>query len=108
MGWAGRVVRFSRPTTVTLSPQDIVIKSARPLQAGLCTGSSDLIGWTKKVITQDDVGKTVAIFTAIEIKYGKTATTVEQKAFINAVNSSGGLGKIIHDLNELEDIYGKN
>jgi len=40
-------------------------------QTGLCVGSSDLIGWTSKTITADDIGKTVAVFTAIEVKTPK-------------------------------------
>ena len=49
----------------------IYIKEPRPFKAGLCVGSSDLIGWTTKTISPDMVGQKVAIFTALEIKTQK-------------------------------------
>ena len=50
---------------------NVFIENARPLNAGLTKGSSDLIGWTSIEITPDMVGKKVAIFTAIEAKTGR-------------------------------------
>ena len=38
------------------------------LKYGLGKGTSDLIGWTQIEITQEMVGKKVAIFTGIEVK----------------------------------------
>ena len=61
----------------------------------------DLIGWKQIVITPDMVGKTIAIFTALEVKYGSTRTTEEQQNFIDQVNKSGGYGKIIYGANEI-------
>ncbi len=108
LGWAGRVEKYSQPRSVLIQPQDAVIRNARPLQAGLCTGSSDLIGWITREVTPDMLKKQIAIFTAIEVKYGKTRTTVEQHRFINAVNNSGGIGKIIHSIDELGGIFGND
>jgi hypothetical protein len=88
-------------TSVRVSPRDVVVKNARPLKAGLCTGSSDLIGWQSITITEDMIGKKVAIFTAIEVKHGSTRTTEEQKRFIESVNNSGGVGKIVRSLDEV-------
>ena len=58
--------------------------------------SSDLIGITRRVITQADVGKTIGIFTSIEVKrpgwkYTGTPTEVAQKAWLDAVETWGGL-----------------
>ena len=44
--WVGQSRRFSRAETVVVQPGDVLIRNARPLHAGLCEGSSDLIGWT--------------------------------------------------------------
>ena len=71
------------------------IKDARPLKAGLCTGSSDLIGWTTKTITPEMVGCKVAIFTAIEVKKNsKSVTSPEQINFIQRVKIDGGFAGI--------------
>jgi hypothetical protein len=101
VGWVGKIFRTPMPMSVRLNPSDIVIRNAAPLNAGLCVGSSDLIGWKKVTITPDMVGKEVAVFTAIEVKYGSTATTKEQKNFIEQVNKAGGVGKIIYGVDEL-------
>ena len=58
--------------------------------------SSDLIGWTPVVITPEMVGKTVAVFTAVEVKTeGWTQPTEEreiaQAKFLDLVRLSGGL-----------------
>ncbi len=70
------------------------IKDPRPLKAGLCTGSSDLIGWTTKTITPEMVGSKVAIFTALEVKTQKGTSSPEQRNFIKQVVDNGGLAGI--------------
>lgn len=100
-GWAGKMFRSPMPTSIRLDPSDVVVRNAFPLQAGLCKGSSDLIGWKAVTITPDMVGKTVAIFTAIEVKYGSTRTTEEQQNFVDQVTRSGGIGKIVYGVDEI-------
>lgn len=100
-GWAGEFFKPPMETNVRITPRDVLVRNARPLRAGLCTGSSDLIGWQSITITEDMIGKKVAIFTAIEVKYGSTRTTEEQKRFIESVNNSGGVGKIVRSLDEV-------
>lgn len=72
-----------------------------PVKFGLCVGSSDLIGLSPVLITKDMVGKTLAVFTAIEIKteHGKAATN-KQKIFIQHVIDSGGIAGIATSDNE--------
>ena len=60
-------------------------------------GGSDLIGWTSLVITQEMVGKKVAVFTAVEGKTGKLKATKEQLAFLQAVRDAGGFGILARD-----------
>jgi hypothetical protein len=92
------MLRPTRSTTVKIGPGDIVLRHARPLHAGLCVGSSDLIGWTPVIITPEMVGHQVAIFTAIEVKTGVLQATKEQFNFVIAVNKSGGKAGIVRDL----------
>ena len=60
-------------------------------------GGSDLIGFLPTLITPDMVGRKIAVFTALEIKVGKTKTTEQQYNFIKTVNHNGGIAAIIHD-----------
>ena len=70
------------------------------VQFGLCKGSSDLIGFTSKTITADDVGKQVAIFTAIEVKTPTGRISKEQANFISLVNRFGGIGAVARSVDD--------
>ena len=65
--------------------------------------SSDLIGITEVVVTQDMVGKTVGIFTAIEVKregwqYKGDEREVAQKNFIDWVKRRGGIAAFVESV----------
>jgi hypothetical protein len=94
-GWVGRLIRHmgANDTTVTLA-------DARPLIAGLCVGSSDIIGWTPVVITQEMVGRTVGVFTAFEAKTQGVATTKEQRSFIGAAHKAGCIAEVVFSADE--------
>ena len=70
---------------------------------GLCTGSSDLVGWTTVKITPQMIGRDVAIFTCCEVKKPKEKPTPEQEAFISVVQSAGGIAFVAHSLDEAEN-----
>ena len=93
MGWAGELIRKYNNGSVEL-------KNARPLHAGLCVGSSDIIGFRSVVITPDMVGERVAVFTALEVKTPTGRPTNEQLNFLLAVQSAGGIAKIIRSVEE--------
>lgn len=94
MAWVGKVVRPSKSMSIRLEVGDIVIRKARPLHAGLCEGSSDLIGWTTIQITPDMVGQKVAVFTGVEGKSDKGKASEEQLKFRSVVNKNGGIAVI--------------
>ena len=77
-----------------------IINEPRQITFGLCVGSSDLIGWTEKIITKDMVGKKIAIFTALEVKNLSGKATKEQINFIKQVRKSGGIGDILRWVDE--------
>lgn len=81
------------------------LPDGRWISSGLCVGSSDLIGWTPLVITPEMVGRTLAIFTAIETKVPKKDATTEQGRFLVAVESAGGLCCVAHDVAEMEALF---
>lgn len=72
-------------------------RDGRPVRTGLAVGSSDTIGWTEHVIRPEDVGRTVAVFTAYETKTTRGRLTAEQQKFIDAVRRSGGIAGVIRN-----------
>jgi hypothetical protein len=80
-GWVGQQVRVSHTQMVMVHPGDIVLRGARVLHAGLCEGSSDLIGIS-------DTGR----FLAVEVKAPKGRVTEGQESFLEMVQRLGGIG----------------
>ena len=75
-------------------------KTGRPIRYGLGTGSSDLIGWTPVLVTPDMVGKTLAVFTACEVKGPSGRPTEAQLNFITQVLRAGGFAGIARSPDE--------
>ena len=94
-GWVGKIISHTEGILILLNP--------RPLNTGLCVGSSDLIGWTPIKITHDMVGHTISVFTACEIKTDNLKPTKEQTNFINAVNKQGGIACVAYSENDLTE-----
>jgi hypothetical protein len=98
LGWVGKAVRKGNLT---------IIANARPLHAGLCEGSSDLIGWTSIEVTPAMVGEKIAVFTAIETKSKRGSASGNQKNFITRVKESGGFAGVARDQSDVEIIIPK-
>jgi len=77
--WVGQVVE----RTQTAQGLRVVLIHAQPTHSGLIVGSSDLIGWTPV--------HNRALFTAIEVKYGRGQLTGPQRNFLTAVSAAGGI-----------------
>lgn len=93
MGWAGK------PSI--LEDGSVLLRNPRPLHAGLCEGSSDLIGLRRITITPDMVGRQVAVFTAIEVKTPTGRVSKEQQRFLDFVNQAGGVGLVVRSEEDL-------
>jgi len=104
LGWVGQAQQIRQPCTVQLRPGDVVIRNGRPLHAGLCTGSSDLIGLHRIVVTPDMVGRPVALFTAIEVKGPRGRASPEQLAFVDTVRRMGGIADITRSVDHAQSI----
>lgn len=92
-------------------------ENGRMVRAGLGNSSpnqayksSDLIGWTEIVIDNSMVGKTVAIFTAVEVKkedwkpkYNDTRETY-QRNFIEWVKTKGGIAAFCNSVEEFRKL----
>lgn len=68
---------------------------------GLCVGSSDLIGWTPYVVRPEDVGRTIAVFTAVEAKTLRNVPTGPQIQFVQAVKAAGGIAVFARSTDDL-------
>ena len=70
-------------------------------------GGSDLIGWTQLTIRPEHVGRTVAVFTAIEVKgtqKRKNGLTKDQAVFGQMVTDAGGLFGMARSVEEAKNI----
>ena len=83
------------------------IFNARPIKFGLCPGSSDLIGWTTIEITPEMVGRSVAVFTAVEVKSATGRASKKQKNFIKRIHDCGGIAGIARSLDDAESIVNR-
>lgn len=100
MGWVGKLERPSRPVQVTVFPGDVVIRQARPLQAGLTPGGGDLIGWRTVKVTPDMVGDEVALFVSLEAKEGTGRLSAEQKTWRDQVQAAGGIAEEVRTVED--------
>ena len=77
-------------------------RNGRLVTYGLCVGSSDLIGYVPVTITPEMVGRTVAVFTAIEAKTATGRLRPEQSAFLRVVQGHGGLCCVARSVKDAE------
>jgi hypothetical protein len=85
VGWLGKVVSEDRRA------QTVVLSRAYRVTMGLAVGSSDLIGYRRRIITPDDVGKEFAQFLSVEVKSPTGVISDEQRNWINRVHQWGGI-----------------
>ena len=99
-GWAGQATKVTpgnlRTVSQALRPGDVVIRQGRPLHAGLCVGSSDLIGY--RVVDR------VAQFVALEVKSATGRPTAQQVQFLDHINAVGGLAGIARSVDDAASI----
>lgn len=100
LAFQGQPIRFAEKATIDVQPGDVLIRRARTVTVGLFTGSSDLVGWTTRMITEHDLGKTIAQFTACEVKSEDGKLEPEQKQFLEVVRDSGGVAIVARSADE--------
>ena len=81
-----------------LRPGDVVIRQGRPLHAGLCVGSSDLIGYRQV--------DGVAQFVALEVKSATGRPTAQQVQFLDHITSVGGCAGIVRSVEDARTVLG--
>ena len=101
VGWVGKPIRVSKSTMMLVQPEDVLVKNARPLHAGLCSGSSDIIGYMSVAVTPPMIGRKIAVFVALEVKENAKPTP-EQINFIERARTAGAIAGIVHSPEEAE------
>lgn len=99
-GWQGRILEHTGARLVLANP--------RPLHAGLCPGSPDLVGWKTVEITPDMVGQRVAIFTGLEVKTPNARLTKQQGQFLKILREFGGIGEEIRSVDRAVEVMSSN
>jgi hypothetical protein len=89
--------RLFRNNTGTLRDQH-----GRPVSFGLARGSADLIGWRTVTITPEMVGQQVAVFTSIEVKTATGRLTPEQRQWLAAVETAGGIAGVARSVEDAQ------
>ncbi len=100
-----RLVNIARALGCTLHRNQVgtyKLQDGRYISSGLGVGSSDLIGYTRVTITPEMVGRTVAVFTAIEAKAATGRARTSQLIFVDTVKKAGGIAQIVKSEAELE------
>ena len=102
-GWAGQATRITAGNLSaiahTLRPGDVIVRNARPLHAGLCVGSSDLIGYRKV--------DGLAQFVALEVKSERGRPTTEQTRFLDHITTAGGCAAIVRSVDDAHSVLRK-
>jgi hypothetical protein len=99
-GWAGQTTRVTGGNLAALArslrPGDVVIRGGRPLHAGLCVGSSDLIGYRQL--------QGIAQFVALEVKSIAGRPTPQQTQFLDHITAAGGCAGIVRSVEDAREI----
>jgi len=93
----GEKVRVHAPKAVPMYPGDLLIRKARLVRFGLGDGSGDHIGWMPIEITQDMVGKKIAVFVSFEEKLLQGVIRDSQIKWDQAVRFAGGLSGFVRE-----------
>ena len=102
VGWAGQATKVTpgnlRSIAAALRPGDVVIRQGRPLHAGLCVGSSDLIGYRQV--------DGLAQFVALEVKSATGRATKEQSQFLEHITAAGGCAGVVRSVGDADLVLG--
>lgn len=85
----------------------LTLDGQRKVKAGLMAdGSSDLIGFTRVLITPDMCGQILPILTCIEVKTPTGSVRPEQRKFVDFILSVGGYAGIARSPEDALKIVG--
>lgn len=71
------------------------------VEYGLRKGSADLIGWETIEITEEMIGKKIAVFLSVEVKTETGKTSKDQELWFEMVKNAGGKAIIARKVTDL-------
>lgn len=92
--WRANVGQAWTGDATRLPDGSVLIRNARPFTTGLPPGFGDTFGLVRRVITQADVGKTLGVYIAGEIKTERGRVSDKQAAYLRAINDNGGVADV--------------
>lgn len=93
-GYGGEAIRISEPGALYMDPGDVLVRQARVIRPGFPNGSSDLIGFVPIEVTEEMIGKKIAVFMACEVKSPGGKVTKAQDNFIGYIRAQGGVSLV--------------
>jgi len=78
----------------------IALANWRRIEFGLHEGSSDLIGWHTRTITEADIGKRIAQFVSMEVKSPTGRASAEQRTWLEQVKAFGGIAGVCRSVED--------
>jgi hypothetical protein len=95
-GWtSNKTFQVPRPGQYFCDKGDVILRQAWPFSTGAPKGYPDLSGYTPVIITEDMVGKTIAVYTSFEVKTKTGAVRPEQKTFYLNAKQAGAIAGIL-------------
>lgn len=92
----GQKFKVKADGVIPVKEGDLILKNPSPVKYGLQKGSGDLVGWTPVKVTEKLVGKTIAVFTSVEIKTIKDKPGRDQIIWYFNIKMAGGIAIILH------------
>lgn len=102
--WSGKAEHVKYPRKEFVNAGDVILRNARPVKYGLLNGSSDLIGFKKTLITDDMVGKEIAVFVSIEVKTPSGKVSEDQKDWLEFIEYFGGIAGVATNTEEALEV----
>lgn len=99
-GWSGPGFTLKPGQVYKAQGGERVITHPSFIEFGLCKGSGDGIGYDSIIVTQEMVGKPIAVFLSLETKANGKATK-EQIAWQKEITEAGGIALIVNDPDQI-------
>lgn len=83
----------------------VLVHNARPVEFGLTNGASDLVGLHQVTITPEMIGRTIAVFSAAEVKRPGVTVPDHQQHFIDFVRGFGGIAGVVRSPDDARRLF---
>ncbi len=102
-------IRLGIPSSTRLFRQTVGkfwTQQGAPVYVGM-KGTPDLVGYTMVKITPAMVGRTVAVYTCLEVKNERGIVAEHQRMFLDAIKKAGGIAGVARSVEDAHKIIGE-